>query len=69
MKVKELREFLKGVDDNVTIHTVNSMKNLPSVKHVHLATYKDETVEVPMLVFCSMGNHLPDTLDLLNGAS
>ena len=69
LKVGTLKELLKEIDDDVTIHTVNSVKMLPSVKHVHLAKYIDDDNGEEILVFCSMGNHLPDTIELIKGAS
>ena len=66
MKVGALKEFIKDMDDDVEIRTVNGFKMLPTVKHVHLSEYIDGSGG-KMLVFCPMGTHVPDTIDLIKG--
>ena len=71
MNVGALKEFIKDMDDSIKLHNVNSVGMIPSIKHAHLVMYKEcskGTENKPMLVFCAMGNHLPEHLNLIDGA-
>lgn len=67
MNVGSLKKFLKDIDDDIELRVVNNLKILSSVKHIHLADYINDKSDLKMLVFCPMGNHLPDTLNLKEG--
>ena len=72
MNVGALKEFIKDMDDSITLHDVGFRGRIPSIKHVHLAMFREcskGTENKPMLVFCSMGNHLPEHLILLKGVN
>jgi hypothetical protein len=72
VNVGMLKEFIKDMDDDITLHTVHMLGMIPSIKHVHLATFREcskGAKNKQMLVFCSMGNHLPEHLNLIKGAN